>query len=356
MKREKGNKILALLLTLMVVCSIAACGSKKTPSEEPPAAPETEADAEASEEGAKANPENTGGKRTIGISTYTMDNTAIYPLIQAMIDAVKAHGDDYVLVSAAGDSDTAGIVQGVEELVNRGDIDAIAVDNINDTVLYDVVAKANEKGIPMAFNDIPFAADENHQIVANILNDNYGAGKSIAEQCVKDLGGKGNVILFTHEVNEAVRLRTQGIHDVLAENPDMNVLYEGLCTLDVAAATSAMEDLLMANPEIDAVLSIVDNQTIGNLAAIKALNRTGIKLYSIDGGSDICPLIKNGEVEMSVAQDFVKMGTETIEALYAYMDGEEVEDTIPCEAPVINSENVDEWIDYFENMSFDFAK
>lgn len=354
MKREKVKRILALLLTLVMVCSIAACGSKEAPAEEPAAAPEAEA--EASGEDAEVETENTGEKRTIGISTYTMDNTAIYPLIQAMIDAVKAHGDDYVFVSASSSDDTEGIVQTVEELVNRDDIDAIAVDNINDTVLYDVVAKANEKGIPMAFNDIAFAPDDGHQIVTNVLNDNYGAGKAIAEQCVKDLNGKGNVILFTIEVNEATRPRTQALHDVLSEYPDINILYEGLCTLDVAAATANMEDLLMAHSDIDAVLSIVDNQTIGNLAAIKALGREGIKLYSIDGGSDICPLIKNGDVEMSVAQDFVTMGTKTVEALYAEMNGEEVEDTITCEALPITSENVDEWIEYFENMSFDFAK
>lgn len=300
--------------------------------------------------------EAAGEKKTIGIATYSMHNTAIYPLLQAMIDEVKAHGDDYVLVSAENESDTESIVQTVEELVNRDDIDAIAVDNINDTVLYDVVAKANERGIPMAFNDIPFAEDEDHQIVTNVLNDNYGAGVLIAERCAEDLGGKGNVILFTHEGNQAVQPRTQGIHDTLEKYPDIHVLYEGLLTLDVADATSAMEDQLMANPEIDAVLSIVDNQTIGNLAAIKAQGREGIKLYSIDGGSDICPLIKNGDVVMSVAQDFVAMGQQTVAALYDYMDGKEVPDQIDCETPVIDSESVDEWIEYFDGMSFDFAK
>lgn len=353
MKKNLTTKMMALILSVVLSLALAACGSDTAETE--PAAETAAADegGVAAEEPAA---ETAGETRTIGIATYTMDNTAIYPLIQSMIDAVEAHGDKYVLVSAEGDSDNEGIVQSVEELVNRDDIDAIAVDNINDTVLYDVVAKANERGIPMAFNDIPFAADESHQIVTNVVNDNYGAGVAIAEQCAEDLGGKGNVILFTHEGNAAVQPRTQGIHDTLEKYPDINVLYEGMCTLSIADATSVMEDLLMAHSEIDAVLSIVDNQTIGNLAAIKAMGREGIRLYSIDGSADVCSLIKNGEVEMTVAQDFVAMGTKTVEALYAYMDGGEVEQTINCEAPVINADNVDEWIEYFDNMSFDFAR
>lgn len=346
------KKVLTLLVSAVMAFSLTACGGESSSSS---TASNSTGSESASAESTSASSSDSTEKRTIGIATYTMDNTAIYPLLQAMIDTVTAHGDDYVFVSANGDSDTEGIVQSVEELVTRDDIDAIAVDNINDTVLYDVVAKANEKGIPIAFNDIPFASDDTHQVVTNVVNDNYGAGVAIAEQCVEDLGGEGNVILFTHEGNSAVQPRTQGIHDVLEQYPDINILYEGLCTLDVADATSTMEDLLMAHDDIDAVLSIVDNQTIGNLAAIKAIGREGIKLYSIDGGSDICPLIKDGSVEMSVAQDFVTMGTETIEALYAYMDGEEVEDTISCEAPIINSDNVDEWIEFFENTTYDFA-
>ena len=348
MKKNHVTKMLALLIAAAMTFALAACSSESDTA----VTDSTETTESSADEGADV---SSGEKRTIGIATYTMDNTAIYPLIQSMIDTVKAHGDEYVLVSAEGDSDTEGIVQSVEELVNRDDIDAIAVDNINDTILYDVVAKANERGIPMAFNDIPFASDETHQIVTNVVNDNYGAGVAIAEQCAEDLGGKGNIILFTHEGNSAVQPRTQGIHDTLEKYPDINILYEGLLTLNIADATSAMEDLL-AHSDIDAVLSIVDNQTIGNLAAMKAMGREGIKLYSIDGSADICPLIKNGDVEMSVAQDFVSMGTQTVEALYSYMNGEEVEQTINCEAPIINADNVDEWIEYFDGLSFDFAK
>ncbi|MDO4343178.1 MAG: sugar ABC transporter substrate-binding protein [Eubacteriales bacterium] len=290
--------------------------------------------------------------KTIGIATYTMDNSAIYPLIQSMIDSVEAEGDQYVLVSAKGAEDNEGIVQSVEELVARDDIDGILVDNINDTVLTDVVAKAKERNIPMAFNDIPFANPED--VVTNVLNDNFGAGVACAERMVQDLDGKGKVVIWDHRVNAVMRDRTDGVFSVLDQYPDIEVLYEGLCDLDVAKASQNMEDILMTYDEIDAAICLVDNTAIGCLAAMKQQGREGIKLYGVDGSADICPYIKSGEVVMSAGQDFVKMGEETAKALYAYMDGEEVEKEINVDVCVIDSENVDEWIDKFENAEYTF--
>lgn len=293
------------------------------------------------------------GKK-IGICVYQMTNTAIYPLFQSMIDSVVAQGDEYVFVSGKSTDDTESIVNAAESLVARDDIDGILCDNINDTLLTDVFKKAKEKNIPVVCNDIAFA-DES-LVVANVLNDNYSAGLQIAERCVEDLGGKGNVILFVYRGNEACRPRTEGIYEVFDKYPDINVLYEGMVTLDVAAANATISDLLMSHPEVDAILSIVDNTTIGGVAAAKMLGRTGIKFYSIDGSVDICPLIKSGDVQMSVAQDFVAMGNKSAEALYAYMNGETVEPVVKIDAPAITIENVDEWIEFFASQTYTFAQ
>lgn len=342
------KKVIALLLALAMVMTFAACAKEEGQStaqgkDETPAASETE---------------QGGKKRVIGIGTYSMDNTAIYPLLQAMIDGVTARGDDYVLVSASGADDTARLLEIGEEFAARDDMAGIIFNNINDTLYTDVVAKCNEKGIPVVFNDIPFAYDEEHKVTANVVNDNYGAGVACAQRFADDFGGKANIILFVHRGNAAVAARTEGIYDTLAKYPDINVLYEGLVTLSVEEASKNMEDLLMTYDNIDAVIGICDNTPIGCVAAIKAQGREGIKLYSIDGSKDILPYIKNGDIVMTAAQDFTKMGEESCKALYAALDGETTDynQEVLCEAPVIDSSNVDEWISKFENAQYTFVK
>jgi ABC-type sugar transport system substrate-binding protein len=294
------------------------------------------------------------GAKTIGIAVYSMKNIAIYPLIQGMIDEVTAHGDRYVLVSAENESNTASIVQSVEELVARDDISGILVDNIHDALLTDVVKKANEKKIPMVFTDIGFV--DSSVIVANVLNDNYGCGEQAMQRCADDLGGKGNIIVFMHDANAVMRARTQGVHDVLSKYPNIKVLREDLVTLDIAEANSTMEDLLMTYDNIDAIVALVDNTAIGSVAAMKQQGRKGIKVYAVDGSSAICPLIKNGDVVMSVAQNFTNMGKETVEALYDHFDGKQVAKEILVEAEPITLENVDKWMDFYNNSVYTFAK
>lgn len=347
------KKVIAMLLAVAMALTFIACA--KTEKQDTQKADAATPAADASSAGET---EQSGKKRVIGIGTYSMDNTAIYPLIQAMVDGVTARGDEYVLVSASGADDTARLLEIGEEFTARDDMAGIIFNNINDTLYTDVVAKCNEKGIPVVFNDIPFACDEDHKVTANVVNDNYGAGVACAQRLADDFDGKANVILFVHRGNAAVAARTEGIYDTFANYPDINVLYEGLVTLSVEEASKNMEDLLMTYDNIDAVIGICDNTPIGCVAAIKAQGREGIKLYSIDGSKDIMPYIKSGDIVMTAAQDFTRMGEESCKALYAALDegATDYNVEILCEAPVVDSSNVDEWIDKFENAQYTFIK
>ena len=70
------------------------------------------------------------------------------------------------------------------------------------------------------------------------------------------------------------------------------------------------------------------------------------------------PYIKSGDIVMTAAQDFTRMGEESCKALYAALDegATDYNVEILCEAPVVDSSNVDEWIDKFENAQYTFIK
>ncbi len=298
-------------------------------------------------------------KRKIGIATYEMSNVAIYPLLQGMIDVVKEHGDEYVLVSAQSNTDTVGQIQVVEELVNRDDIDAIAVDSVNDTHFKDCVAKANEKGIPMAFNDIPFAAiDDDHWIVANVKVDNYKGAYDSASRMIEDFNGEAKILMLTLDVNQAVHPRSEAFRDIVKENPGIEVLAEENGEFEIAKATDQVSNLIMAHPDTEAILAIIDNYSIGASAALKAAGRTDIKIYSFDGSPDILPLIANGDVECSAWQNFEEMGRQTVQALYDYMDGTntEINREIVVDPILFSKDNIEEIQEKFDNYSYDFVK
>lgn len=297
-------------------------------------------------------------KRKIGIATYAMSNVAIYPLLQGMIDVVKEHGDEYVLVSAQDSNDTVGQIQVVEELVNRDDIDAIAVDSVNDTHFKDCVAKANAKGIPMAFNDIPYAAiDDDHWIVANVRVDNYKGAYESASRMIDDFEGKAKILMLTLDVNQAVHPRSEAFRDIVKENPGIEVLAEENGEFEIAKATDQVSNLIMAHPDTEAILAIIDNYSIGASAALKAAGRTDVKIYSFDGSPDILPLIANGDVECSAWQNFEEMGRQTVQALYDYMDGTntEINREITVDPILFSKDNIEEIQEKFDTYTYDFV-
>ena len=101
------KKILAMLLALMMVLSLAACGASEAPAEEPAEAPEAEAPAE--EAPAEEAPAET---YTVGICQL-VPHVALDAATQGFKDAlVEALGDAVTFEeqNAAGDAATCAVI------------------------------------------------------------------------------------------------------------------------------------------------------------------------------------------------------------------------------------------------------
>jgi ribose transport system substrate-binding protein len=72
-----------------------------------------------------------------------------------------------------------------------------------------------------------------------------------------------------------------------------------------------MENILQAQPQIDAVFCFNDEMAMGVLAAVKAAKRTGIKITGMDANKDARDAVEKGELAMTIAlppYDIGKMG------------------------------------------------
>ena len=62
-----------------------------------------------------------------------------------------------------------------------------------------------------------------------------------------------------------------------------------------------MENILQAQPKIDAVYCFNDEMAMGALSAVKAANRTGIMITGMDANKDAVDAVKKGELTMTIA-------------------------------------------------------
>ncbi|MBR3126358.1 MAG: sugar ABC transporter substrate-binding protein [Mogibacterium sp.] len=327
------KKLFALLLTLVLVFSLTACGSN-------------------------GGSENNGGEsesteKKVAVFNYNSMNAAANPIMEGMVDVIEEHGDEYIY--AAADNTEANILQVFDELVARDDIKAIVFPNINDTLLLDSIKRAKEKGIVVATMDIRLEDDENSRlVVSQTLDDNYQGGYDCADLILTTLEEQGvtpQVIYMTYRGNNACRDRSAGYDDAMAAHPNAVLLYEADVTT-VGSISDATEDLLLKYPECNAIFAVFDGGCVQVLAGCKAQGRNDILICSQDGGTDVQDFIKNGEVFCAACQPLYEMGRNTAESAYKALNGEDQEYWYNYDIPIITKENVQATIDQFSKFTY----
>jgi ribose transport system substrate-binding protein len=129
----------------------------------------------------------------------------------------------------------------------------------------------------------------------------YLTGKVLAEVAsdyiVKNLDGRANVVLLTHDSLEFLSPRFTAMRDVLGKLPGVTIVADiSPSPVNVEGGYEMMKLILLAHPKIDVVLG-ADTVVIG---ALKALREAGVAsprqfLGGIDGEPDAIAELSNPE-------------------------------------------------------------
>jgi len=270
-----------------------------------------------------------GQQLTIGVSLLTRTHPFYQDLEAGLLEAASANG--MKLLITAGEFDVAKQKDQLNEFIVRK-VDAIIVAPCDSRSIGTVIKAANDAGIPVFTADIACLA-EGVKVVSHIASDNL-AGGALAAQAVADaLSGSGTVAIIDHPEVESVIQRVKGFEDKLRDFPNIRVVAKlpGHGTKDQAMHTT--EDILQANPELDAIFGINDDSALGALAAVEKVGRSGrVKIVGFDAVPEAREAIKQGRIHADVIQQPTVIGRKTIEAIKSYMSGGSVAPSImvPC--------------------------
>jgi ribose transport system substrate-binding protein len=141
-----------------------------------------------------------------------------------------------------------------------------------------VVADACKKGIAVINFDSLVTTDE---LTAKVNTDSNSWGKQAAEFLVKELGGKGKILVMNGPAGVSVSEdRRAGATPVLKANPGMEIIAETNTPYNVAPAQEAVTNLLFSQPKIDGILSLGGALTAG---AILAMDKQGRPMVPMTG-------------------------------------------------------------------------
>ena len=185
----------------------------------------------------------------------------------------------------------------MEDLITKN-VAIILINPTDSDAVGSAVKAANGKNIPVITLD---RGANSGDVVAHIASDNVAGGKMAGEYIIKQLGGNGKVVeLEGIAGTSAARDRGQGFNEAL-KGSGIEVVAKQTADFDRTKGLAVMENILQAQPEIDAVFAHNDEMALGALQAIKASGRT-IMIVGFDATDDAVKAVEAGEMAATVAQ------------------------------------------------------
>jgi len=235
-------------------------------------------------------------------------STQVNPFYKAMADGVrdqaKAEGFEATILNAEDKLEKQ--IADVEDLIQKK-VEVIIINATHDGAAA-VLKKATEAGIPVVTLQ---RAVPNSGAASHIGTDNVVIGREGAEWVAKKLGGKGNVVVMEGIPGAASSEdRKKGSAEVWPKFPEIKIVAQQSGKYDRAVALQVMENILQAQPKIDAVFCFNDEMAMGALAAAKAAKRSLI-ITGMDANRDARDAVARGEMTMTIAlppYDIGKMG------------------------------------------------
>jgi ribose transport system substrate-binding protein len=308
-------------------------------------------DAEQGGNTATSNNDETGDTVRIGFSAPAADHGWMGAITKAALDEADRY-EDVELVVAEATNDVNLQISQIEQFINDG-VDAIVLLPFDGAALTQVATQAMEAGIPVINVDrefsSPFAAR------TTILGDNYGMGVSAGTYICEELGDQPDAVVAEIAGIDSLPLtqdRSQGFADALAEC-GLEVSNRVAADFTVQGGQQAAANLLQAAPEIDALWNHDDDQGVGVLAAIQEANRDEFIMVGGAGSANVMREIQAGDSVLRAtviypstqAADGVRLAR-LIAQDKAMADLVEVEvpRVIQLHAPVVTSENVEQYL------------
>ena len=255
--------------------------------------------------------------KSVGLTVGDMANPFFVAMGKGTEDAVKKINPSAKVTALSTKYDLNTQVGQIENFI-ANKVDLILVNAVDPKAIAPVLKKARDAGIVVVAVDVGAEGAD-----YTVMSDNVAAGANACDYIAKKLNNKGNVVIVNGPPVTSVVDRVVGCKQVLAktqikilsDNQDAKGSRDG--------GMAVMQDLLTANPKIDAVFAINDPTAIGAELAIKQAKRTGIFITAVDGAPDAVVALKDPKslLEGSSAQNPYAMANEGVKVGYDIMNG-----------------------------------
>ena len=328
------KKAASLFLAAILGMSLIGCGG----------ASESASSASAAAESAGGEAEASGESKSykIGLSDFSLSAEYQAKLRDKFVEAVAdKFGDSAEVIVVDGESDSDTQNSGIDNLIAQK-VDAIVMVPFDAEQQIPAVQACVDAGIPI-FETCLQTSDDGLR-TSFIGSDDTTSGEMAMQYMAEQLNFEGDIVYLHGPTGQDSEIkRHTGANNVVDAHEGLNVVAEKVCNWDRAEAMDAIDNLLNSGMNIDGIFCENDEMALGAYAAIQGTDYEGkILITGVDGIGDALTAIKDGNMLCTSFQDALLQATTTADAVYAYLNGEEVKDYYEVPYQLITSENVDD--------------
>lgn len=266
--------------------------------------------------------------------------------------AGKEFGVNVEYEGPTDERDIEGQIKMVQEAIDQN-ADAIVLAASDYLKLVDVVEKAASVNIPVIIIDSELKSD---MVKSFIGTDNVIAGNKLGEALVQKVGEKCSIGImnFVKGAGSAVQ-REQGLLETLGKHKDIKILDKEYCSSSESLAQQLTEKIIKENPDIDAMVCLNANATVGTSAAIEKLGLTGkVKVIGFDSIPEEVSYMEKGTIQALVIQKPFNMGYQGVKYAYEALQGRNIPSRIDTGSTVIDMDNM--YLPENQKLVFPFAE
>ncbi|MFA0557955.1 ribose ABC transporter substrate-binding protein RbsB [Vibrio sp. 10N.222.55.A1] len=275
---------------------------------------------------------------TVSVSAQAQDTMAIVlstlnnPFFVTMKDGAEAKAEElgYKLIVLDSQNDPSKELSNIEDLTIRG-VKAILINPTDSDAVSNAIRMANRSDIPVLTLDRGASRGD---VVSHIASDNVIGGEMAGHFIMEKVGEKAKVIQLEGIAGtSAARERGEGFMNAV-NGSDLELLASQPADFDRTKGLNVMENLLAANPDVQAVFAQNDEMALGALRAVQASGKE-VMIVGFDGTDDGIAAVNRGLLGATVAQQPDLIGSLGIEMADKVLKGETVDEYVPVPLKII---------------------
>lgn len=287
----------------------------------------------------------------VGYCTPSLNAPFYVALSKAVETSTKSYGMKFVSVDGQGDITKQ--ITGVEDLISKG-VNILIINPLDPKALVPTVNAASKAGIPVFIVDSYIEPEANY--VTSVLADNQLNGELLGAWVSKKLNGaKINMALISGAQGNPVgkEKRMGFVRGVINQEltsqgtADLKVAAQGWGNWTISGGLKAMEDILVAHPDINVLVAENDAMALG---AMKAIGESGkgknIVVVGFDGQKDALERITQGTMGATARNSPAELGKLVVQSVVKYLNGDKHLSRVShTESVLITADNAKQYFD-----------